>query len=192
MTLRNLSPDFILDWAMQTGMAVTVLIFLVLVIRRPFAKAFGARAAYALWALPLMRIFLPTVTIPNYFLPWINPLEQVGVPVSYLPPEIKSVAASLPVSQGPDLPLISLIIWLGGTALFLIYHVIRHKYARRLLLKNGLPASTSVLADAYNAARELDLSQRPSLFLSSENDGPMVMGVFSPVVILPRGRNSAF
>ncbi|MEO0882788.1 MAG: M56 family metallopeptidase [Pseudomonadota bacterium] len=43
----------------QTSLAVTVLIALVLLVRRPFAKHFGAKAAYALWAIPAIRLVLP-------------------------------------------------------------------------------------------------------------------------------------
>ncbi|MEE9380596.1 MAG: M56 family metallopeptidase [Hyphomonadaceae bacterium] len=53
------------DWPalLQTGaettLAVSALIVFVLIVRRPFAKAFGAKMAYALWALPLIRLALP-------------------------------------------------------------------------------------------------------------------------------------
>ena len=37
---------------------------LVLVLRRPVARWLGAGAAYALWALPVLRLVLPPVTLP--------------------------------------------------------------------------------------------------------------------------------
>ncbi|MEM9669865.1 MAG: M56 family metallopeptidase [Pseudomonadota bacterium] len=43
----------------QTTLAITLLIGLVLLVRRPFAKHFGAKAAYALWAIPAIRLVLP-------------------------------------------------------------------------------------------------------------------------------------
>ncbi|MEM7005802.1 MAG: M56 family metallopeptidase [Pseudomonadota bacterium] len=43
----------------QTTLAVTFLIGLVLLVRRPFARHFGAKAAYALWAIPAIRLVLP-------------------------------------------------------------------------------------------------------------------------------------
>jgi bla regulator protein blaR1 len=42
-------------WAVDTAIAVSVLIGAILLIRRPFAAAFGARAAYALWLAPASR-----------------------------------------------------------------------------------------------------------------------------------------
>ena len=56
MSGTNFFPDA--TSALQTIVAVSVLIALVLVARRPVAKHFGAGVAYALWALPLARLVL--------------------------------------------------------------------------------------------------------------------------------------
>lgn len=45
--------------ATLTTFAVGLLVLLVLVIRKPFAMRFGAKAAYLLWALPLARFVTP-------------------------------------------------------------------------------------------------------------------------------------
>lgn len=45
--------------ATLTTFAVGLLVLLVLVIRKPFAKRYGAKAAYLLWALPLARFVMP-------------------------------------------------------------------------------------------------------------------------------------
>ncbi|MEO1552536.1 MAG: M56 family metallopeptidase [Pseudomonadota bacterium] len=45
--------------ATLTTLAVGLLVLLVLVIRKPFAKQYGAKAAYLLWALPLARFVTP-------------------------------------------------------------------------------------------------------------------------------------
>ena len=51
--------DAFQSWVVQTGLVVSLLIVLILLIRRPFARMFGANAAYALWSLPLIRLLLP-------------------------------------------------------------------------------------------------------------------------------------
>jgi beta-lactamase regulating signal transducer with metallopeptidase domain len=56
--------DALAVWGLQTGLMVSLLIGLVLIIRRPFARYFGANAAYALWLLPLGRLFMPSFTLP--------------------------------------------------------------------------------------------------------------------------------
>jgi len=71
-----------MDWAIETGIAVSLLIVLVLIIRRPFARIFGARAAYALWLLPFIRLIMPEVTIPRIF------PQNISAPQTSLPAEI--------------------------------------------------------------------------------------------------------
>jgi len=44
---------------LQTVLAVSVLMALVLASRQYVAKQFGAGVAYALWAIPLVRLVLP-------------------------------------------------------------------------------------------------------------------------------------
>lgn len=50
----ELSPTSVM--IMHTTLAVSALIALVLLIRRPFAKTFGAKAAYLLWLAPAARL----------------------------------------------------------------------------------------------------------------------------------------
>ncbi|MEL7130582.1 MAG: M56 family metallopeptidase [Pseudomonadota bacterium] len=57
--MSALFSDAFLAHALQTTIAVSALIVLVLFIRRPFAARFGAKAAYALWLLPAVRLVLP-------------------------------------------------------------------------------------------------------------------------------------
>lgn len=52
------------SWGLQTSIAVSLLIALVLLIRKPFARQFGAKAAYMLWALPFARLVLPPLETP--------------------------------------------------------------------------------------------------------------------------------
>lgn len=67
MNAATIFPDA--TSAVQTVLAVSVLIALVLVARRPIAKHFGAGTAYALWALPLARLVLPPLQMPVSLMP---------------------------------------------------------------------------------------------------------------------------
>ena len=55
-----------MNWMLGTGVAVSLLIVLVLLVRRPFARMFGAKAVYALWVLPFLRLVMPEVTLPRF------------------------------------------------------------------------------------------------------------------------------
>ena len=47
----------------ETLIATSLLMALVLLVRAPVARAFGAKAAYALWLAPLARLVLPPVPV---------------------------------------------------------------------------------------------------------------------------------
>ncbi|MEM7493707.1 MAG: M56 family metallopeptidase [Pseudomonadota bacterium] len=57
MNWSDLHP--IIQEAGNTTLAVALLCLLVLLIRRPFAERFGAKAVYTLWLVPLARFFMP-------------------------------------------------------------------------------------------------------------------------------------
>ena len=83
-----MSAQLLLDWAVQTGLAVSVLILFVLLIRKPVARYLGAGAAYALWVLPLIRIFLPAIPIlPTNF-------SSKGAPPTLAPDVIETSLAN--------------------------------------------------------------------------------------------------
>ncbi len=94
------------SWLVETLIATSVLTALVLMIRRPIARAFGPRVAYALWLLPLLRMMLP-------------PLP--GGPVS-----ITSVDAANAGSAHFLTSLMPVIIsvWLAGAVLFFTWQMI--------------------------------------------------------------------
>ena len=48
-----------IGWALETFVATTLLMLLVLAVRGPVRKAFGPHMAYALWLLPVARLLLP-------------------------------------------------------------------------------------------------------------------------------------
>ena len=55
--------DSYLAHGLEAALAATLLILLVLAIRKPVARHFGAGIAYALWMLPIARLILPP--LPN-------------------------------------------------------------------------------------------------------------------------------
>ena len=71
-------------WLAQTLFSSTLLMLLVLALRRPVARLFGARMAYALWALPLLRMLMPPLpgwTSPIAIDRWLAP-ASVATPLT--------------------------------------------------------------------------------------------------------------
>lgn len=61
-----LTGDF--SHALETLLAVSMLIVVVLMVRRTVSRQFGAGIVYLLWAIPVARFFLPPMTTPVSFL----------------------------------------------------------------------------------------------------------------------------
>ncbi|MEP1421400.1 MAG: M56 family metallopeptidase [Erythrobacter sp.] len=70
------------DWMMETLVWTAVLIAFVLMVRRPVSRAFGPQIAYALWALPAIRLMLPPIELPAWMRILQAEPEQMAVPIA--------------------------------------------------------------------------------------------------------------
>ncbi|MEL6531258.1 MAG: M56 family metallopeptidase, partial [Pseudomonadota bacterium] len=57
------------DWLFDTLLWTAALIGVVLLIRRPVARWLGPQTAYALWAIPALRLILPPLQLPSWLAP---------------------------------------------------------------------------------------------------------------------------
>lgn len=155
-----------IDWLIETSIAVTFLMLLVLAVRRPVAHFFGAGWAYALWALPALRLVLP-------------PLHLLGDGFPSLLPSSAPVAveadAALPLvaDAGNALgwePLL-LAVWIGGAVLMVLWHSWRYlAFVRRLGIGSRVHAS---------------LAQEIGIIESAEVDGPLAIGLLDRWIVVP-------
>jgi len=106
MNIATIFPDA--TSALQTVLAVSVLIALVLVARRPVAKYFGAGTAYALWALPLARLVLPPLQMPVSLMPLLrlpkSASTEAAEPTAALTVTAASEAAATTFIASPSAP----------------------------------------------------------------------------------------
>lgn len=152
-------------WLIETFVAVTLLMAMVLLLRGPVARSFGAGWAYALWAVPALRLVVP-------------PLPQLA-PDLYLPPAVlfiptaAEMAAPLPAQAGPGqwVPFM-LAMWAGGAVIFLILQWLGYRAFLGRIRDSSRPA-------------------RPPLFggirtwISEAVDGPLAIGVVERRIVLP-------
>ena len=198
-----MSVDSMAGWALETGLAVSALIFVILLIRRPVAQYFSASAAYALWALPFIRLCLPEITLPALsFLPKsflsgknpggalseLTPIE-VLTPVSadFYPIVLDSVALTRvnPTSYVAELLI---AIWLMGAAAWLVYCFMRQRHFMKTLQQNTqAPSQTFITQLAEPTSRMAKLKNLPVIRIASDETGPLVTGLLRPVVVLPTG-----
>ncbi|HMU20635.1 MAG TPA: M56 family metallopeptidase, partial [Sphingorhabdus sp.] len=127
------------EWLSDTLLATSALLLLVLLIRAPVARHFGAGTAYFLWALPAARLFMPTLT---------QEVSAPAVPVDAAIVEtvreaaLTTVTANAPVSPVTgmtiDWSVVALSLWLGGAALLFIIQMFRYTAMREELLSDAV------------------------------------------------------
>lgn len=154
-------------WLLDTLVWTGALIALVLVLRRPVARHFGPRAAYALWLLPFARLILPPIKLPAFLAP-----EQPDTPVAFvLTGDVAALPAPpVPVAEPFDWAGLMLAVWLVGAVLFLARRFALYARMRRELLAEAVPVGQA------GRVRLIETPLAPS---------PVAFGVIDKVVALP-------
>ena len=161
---------FAFDTLLWTGALVAV----VLVLRRPVSRHFGAHAAYALWALPVARLVLPPIVLPASMGPeptavllpiGEHTLAETGGGALLLQPMVASEPAT-------DWALIGMVVWLAGVLVFLIRRYTLYFAMRRQLLRASIGVGTR------GSVRLIE---------SPATASPVAFGVFDKVIALPEG-----
>ena len=167
-------------WAFEMLVATAVLMALVLLVRNPIARAFGPRAAYALWALPALRVAMPS--LPGwriFYVPVVHLSgEHVGAglvdPVSAARMAAEDAAAApfaMPVqAETIHWQALLLAIWLGGALLWFGWQMLRYHRFLHEALRSSVLLATECGVDILITARV---------------DGPVAAGVTSRRIFLP-------
>ena len=155
--------SFLTDTLVWTG----ALIALVLVLRHPVARAFGAGMAYALWLLPLLRFALPPIPLPAAF----APVPAASVPAA-AGAEVVTITFAAPATPEFVIPWALLLTsaWLLGAALFLIARWLEYRAMRVRLLTGAV---------------EVDRREGVRIVETPAVDAPMALGVRDKVIALP-------
>ena len=158
-------------WMLDTLVWTGALIALVLILRRPVANRFGARAAYALWLLPFARMVLPPIELPAMFAPAAEP--GTAQTVFVVTGDAAAMAAPIaPVTEPFDWVGLMLAVWLVGAAFFLLRRFALYARMRRVLLADAVPVGRA------GRVRLVETPVAPS---------PVAFGVVDKVIALPPG-----
>ncbi len=159
------------SWLLDTMLWTAGLIALVLLLRRPVAKMFGAKAAYALWALPFIRLILPPITLPAWLAPQTGTITTTYTVTLQEPaggPAQRAVESATAVDWTPYI----LGAWLLGMAVFLIVRFRFYFQMRAALLEGAVPVGED---------GKIRLVETPG------TQSPIAFGVFDKVIALPIG-----
>jgi beta-lactamase regulating signal transducer with metallopeptidase domain len=109
----------VIDWLLGTFLATSALVILVLLVREPVRRHFGARVAYGLWLIPAARLLMPTLTqTVERTVPASAPLQPFVPAVVAEPKLLASVVPPEPslLEQMGGLQTVLLVLWLGIAA----------------------------------------------------------------------------
>jgi beta-lactamase regulating signal transducer with metallopeptidase domain len=161
-------------WIVETLIASTLLMLLVLAIRTPVARLFGPRVAYALWLLPALRMVLPPLPAD------VAPAPMAAIPQAMHIDVLLAAAAELgapaaaaaPADAGMDWPTLALALWIAGAGAFFVWHLLSYRrFVRRTMAQ----------------ATQLPKLDRDGIEVCASPlaPGPFAAGIFLKSVVLP-------
>ncbi|WP_426166201.1 M56 family metallopeptidase [Sandarakinorhabdus sp. DWP1-3-1] len=171
------------SWVIETLVSSTALMLLVLAIRRPVARLLGARTAYALWALPALRLLLPplpgwtTLYAPVAPHEPAAPLASADTAIATaLPAVTTSPAIVTGIDMGLMLPLL-IALWAVGAAAWFGWQMWRYR---------------RFMAEALATAESLASAGGVEVLVTPAVAGPMAAGIRHRRILLPADFTSRY
>ncbi|HTQ98982.1 MAG TPA: M56 family metallopeptidase, partial [Candidatus Acidoferrum sp.] len=193
-------------FALYSSLKASVLMGLVLLVQRLFARQLSARGRYLLWLTVVISLVTPigfTAVIPQLPAWSVSPspvTASASASASVYAPSVPGSAqdrstaapvridAALPMREnaGLDLSTVLPLVWLGGVLLCLAIVLAGHlRFAR--VVRAAVPATATLQALLDACRRQTGCWQRVRLFCSTAIDVPLVTGSFRPRLLLPAG-----
>lgn len=181
-------------WMIETCIATTLLMLLVLALRKPVRDQFGPNIAYALWLLPVLRLVMPPLPGAWSFTELLGGLTQSAEAPAATTTSTQAIIdqavlqahadmaasatttvaeTSVTASSGPSLLLILCAIWAAGALGFLLWHIVSHsRFCANLMRKAEIRRT---VADGRVHVIETDAAT-----------GPLAFGIWRKYVAFPR------
>jgi bla regulator protein BlaR1 len=141
----------------------SLVMLLVLAVRRPVAAWFGAGAAYALWLLPALRLVVPPLPSFAPDLPALAPPETLIV--------WAGDAAPLSGASGPMAWMsLAIAVWAAGALALLAWQFLAYRRFR---------------AEIEGSARPLGFHRGLELVESAATEGPVALGLLDRRIVVP-------
>lgn len=157
-----------ISWAIETLVATSILMLVVLAIRVPVARHFGPHVAYGLWLLPALRMVLPP--LPEEVAP--STLHMLPTPLDIQALLLMPMPVEAPVEAGTNWPLLLAGLWGLGALGFLAWHIASYRRFVRATLED---------------ATQLPRFDRDGVEVcaSPRAPGPFAAGIFLKTIVLP-------
>lgn len=166
-------------------------IILILFLTEPFFnKRYTAKWRYYTWIALAIRMIIPVnpslpvsrmeISIPTVLAAPAADIAEEGVPVILQTGEHVRRAAGFSALD------ILAAVWLTVFGCIVMVHICSYFHSRRKILKNGTcMEEESVLRQLSALKRELGISKRIDVIRYRDTDGPMIIGFFRPLLVMP-------
>ena len=160
-------------WVWDTMLSMTLLMALVLLLRKPVGHFFGAKIAYLLWVLPLARLFMPGLTFTVAAPP--EPAETAGpLAAPLVTSDLGLISAGEQAASGlfvsVDWMMIAIIIWVGGAGMLFISKLASYFQFREDIVSDGQ------LVGRHGNIKILE---------TAAVSGPLAFGLFQKYIAVP-------
>ncbi|MDK2761819.1 MAG: M56 family metallopeptidase [Sphingopyxis sp.] len=152
----------------DTLVTTAVLVMLVLAVRKPFARHFGPRLTYALWAVPALRLVLPPVPVADPVAAATTPEAVMMVPDTL--PVGAPTAIAEPLWSFADMLPFLFVLWAAGVVAVILIAMVSHQRFRGAVLEEAV---------------ELQPIGAIRLVMTDAIDGPVAFGLWQRHVAVP-------
>src|SRR5690554_5011212 len=162
-------------WLFDTLLYTGLLIAAVLVLRRPVGRWFGPQLAYALWALPFLRLLMPPIVLPATLAP-VKAEQPTALAASdpaagfLLPHAASTEQAPVAAVEWSESAPVAASLWAGVALAFLAWRFVTYHRMRRVLLAEARPVGE---------IGKVRLVEAPAV------SAPVAFGVLDKVIALP-------
>ncbi len=162
-----------IDWLYQTGLDISILIGLVLVLRSPVRKYLGANVAYWLWAIPLIRLIIwNKAEVPLAILEKIDFSDGTILIKVFKNPEIYNLVNSISYEK----------IWIAGMIIWLVFRL-----TGLIIFRKNLKLQSKKLSSTdLNMLKINHDSYHAEYFYTNMPSSPFVTGFLKPEIYLPK------
>ena len=156
-------------WAIESMIASALLMVAILLLRARVRRVAGAQIAYALWALPALRLILPP--LPHWPAAIATPVSRAGETMAVL---VTPAAAPALAAQPAPIPIaaIAFTLWAIGAVAFLVWHAANHRRFCRRIVRGAVSVET------IDGVRIIESTTAP---------GPIAFGIVDRYVAFPLG-----
>lgn len=155
-----------MSWLAGNLAVASLLVLAVLLLRRPVAIWFGARAAYALWLAPALRLVLPP--LPQF----VSTRQASGGAVDWVIETGQHANEAVPA-----LPSLWLVWGIGFAVMLAVRLLAHHRF---------LGAAVAKGQQYHSPGIDIDVIATPAV------DGPVATGLIHPLILVPQDFDARF